>query len=137
MTLFEQVTSELEALVAQGLGLPADAVYTSPEPQAVPRNGLEAWLEPLRPQQPAAGVTSYLFALHLKERVQDQPAGTLGPAAKALLAQGNALRAALDGRRPFADRVPQLIGLALDGGELTSRDQELSLELDLKAVVHD
>jgi len=137
MTLFEQVVSELEALVAQSLSLPAEAVYTSPEPQAVPRNGLEAWLEPLRPQQPAAGVTSYLFALHLRLRVQDQPAGTLGPAAEELLAQGDALRALLDGRRPFATRVPRLIGLALEGGELTSRDQDLSLELDLKAVVYD
>jgi len=137
MSLFEQVVDELEALVAQSLSLPAEAVYTSPEPQAVPRNGLEAWLEPLRPQQQAAGVTSYLFALHLRQRVQDQPAGTLGPASKALRAQGDALRAALDGRRPFAARVPQLIGLALEGGELTSRDQDLSLELDLKAVVYD
>ena len=137
MTLFEQVVSELETLVAQALSLPAEAVYTSPEPQAVPRNGLEAWLEPLRPQQPAAGVTSYLFALHLRLRVQDQPAGTLGPAAEELLAQGDALHALLDGRRPFAARVPQLIGLALEGGELTSRDQDLSLELDLKAVVYD
>ena len=137
MTLFERVTGELEALVAQALNLPAVAVYTSPEPQAVPRNGLEAWLEPLRPQQPAAGVTSYLFALHLRQRVQDLPTGTLGPAAKELLAQGDGLRALLDGRRPFAARVPQLIGLALEGGELTSRDQDLSLELDLKAVVHD
>ena len=137
MTLFELVTSELELLLAQVLSLPTGAVYTSPEPQAVPRNGLEAWLEPLRPQQPATGVTSYLFALHLRQRVQDQPAGTLGPAGKALLAQADVLRAALDGRRPFADRVPQLVGLALDGGELTSRDQDLSLELDLKAVCVD
>lgn len=137
MTFFERVTGELEALVAQALNLPAVAVYTSPEPQAVPRNGLEAWLEPLRPQQPAAGVTSYLFALHLRQRVQDQPAGTLGPAGKALLAQADVLRAALDGRRPFAARVPQLVGLALNGGELSSHDQDLSLELDLKAVVHD
>ena len=137
MTLFERVTGELEALVAQALNLPAVAVYTSPEPQAVPRNGLEAWLEPLRPQQPAAGVTSYLFALHLRQRVQDHPAGTLGPAAKELLAQADVLRAALDGRRPFAARVPQLVGLALDGGEFSSRDQDLSLELDLKAVCVD
>ncbi len=137
MTLFEQVAAELEALVTKTLGLPPAAVYTSPEPQAVLRSGLEVWLEPLRPQQAAPGVTSYLFALHLRLRVQGLPAQTLGLAAKALRVPAEALRAALDGQRPFAGRVPQLIGLALEGGLFTSRDQELFLELDLKAVCVD
>ena len=70
----------------------------------------------------------YRIAEHLA-RFTDAPIG---------MAMGaDTLRAVLDGARSFADRVPALIGTALEGGQLATRDQELSLELDLKAVVYD
>jgi len=137
VSLLPTVTHELEALVAQALSLPPEAVYTGPEPRHVPRNGLEVWLEPLRPQQPEPGVSAYLYALHLRQLVVDQAAGSFGAASLALFERADVLRAALDGARPFADRVPALIGTALEGGQLATRDQELSLELDIKAVVYD
>lgn len=128
----------LKARIAQVLGLRAEQVYDGDQPRDLTHNhSLEVWVEPLAARPAGAGVEVLPFALHLRTRALRLPLRAKHPEGKRLRDAQEQLRRALDGQRPFLNVLPQLVGLALQGGDLAAEDQTLDYELELTAVIHD
>lgn len=136
MSVRETLEAALVGQLSAALQLPVSAVYAGEQSQAIQRMGLEVWLEPDGSEQPAPGTRVVRYRVHLRRRVVLRPARTIGPEGGALRRVAEDLVEQLDGTRPFADRLPQLVGLGLSDGELIHLDNELDLALDLEAVIY-
>ncbi|MCA8922262.1 MAG: hypothetical protein KDD82_10665 [Planctomycetes bacterium] len=110
MSFVRDLLRELEADLAQALGLPAESVYTGRAPQRITRQGLEVWLRPRETEQ-RGSVTVHPLEVHLRLKRLKEGDQTGGGQLGQVLELVELLRRRYDGARPFARALPALVAI--------------------------
>ena len=113
MSFARDLLRELEADLAQALGLPTEAVYTGRAPQRVGRQGLEVWVRP-RETERRGFVTVHPLEVHLRLKRLKQGDQTGGGQLGQVLELVELLRRRYDGTRPFVPALPDLVAVAVE-----------------------
>lgn len=118
MSFQDDFTLQLRADLAQALALPAAAVYVGRQAQKVTRTGLEVWVRPRAPEQPARGtgdpVKVHPFEVHVRLRSLREENQTGGRQLEEIQAALALLRERYDGARPFVQALPDLVALSVE-----------------------
>ena len=114
MSFNDEFMTELSSDLASALGLPADAVYVGRQPRKVTRQGLEVWIRPGGTEPVGRGLTFHTYDVHLRLKTKREGDLTGADQLEVIRAALDGLRERLDGRRPFAQKVPTLIATQAD-----------------------
>ena len=125
-TFTEDFFRELNAELAQVLGLPATAIYTGREPQKVTRTGFEVWVKPL-PMEPHPQIKVHMFEVHVRLRTRREENQTGADQQDAVAVKLDDLRERFDGTRPFVAAIPSLVAVQVDPGTLDTDPDEPDL----------
>ncbi len=114
MSFHADFTTELRKDLATALGLPADAVYLGRQSRKVTRQGLEVWIRPGGTEPVSRDLTFHTYDLHVRLKTKREGDLTGAEQLEVIRTALDGLRERLDGRRPFAAKVPALIATQAD-----------------------